>query len=74
MPTATACDAHVEQLFDRIQQLHSLLTAAGIPYRIDGGMAVLSGNMQRGAASLHGAETGGGREETRETKEHRFSK
>ena len=40
MPTATACDAHVEQLFDRIQQLHSLLTAAGIPYRIDGGMAV----------------------------------
>jgi len=31
---------HVEQLFDRIQQLHSLLTAAGVPYRIVGGMEV----------------------------------
>ena len=40
MLTATAYDTHVEQLFDRIQQLHSLLTAAGIPYRIVGGMAV----------------------------------
>jgi hypothetical protein len=38
--TATAYDTHVEQLFDRIQQLHSVLTAAGIPYRIVGGMAV----------------------------------
>jgi hypothetical protein len=41
MLTATAYDTHVEQLFDRIQQLHSLLTGAGIPYRIVGGMAVL---------------------------------
>src|ERR1019366_817561 len=40
MLTATAYDTHVEQLFDRIQQLHSLLTAAGVPYRIVGGMAV----------------------------------
>jgi hypothetical protein len=40
MLTATAYDTHVEQLFDRIQQFHSLLTAAGIPYRIVGGMAV----------------------------------
>ena len=40
MLTATAYDSHVEQLFDRIQQFHSLLTAAGIPYRIVGGMAV----------------------------------
>jgi hypothetical protein len=40
MLTATAYDTHVEQLFDRIQQLHQLLTAAGIPYRIVGGMAV----------------------------------
>src|ERR1019366_3140354 len=40
MLTATAYDTHVEQLFDRIQQLHSLLTAAAIPYRIVGGMAV----------------------------------
>ena len=38
--TATAYDTHVEQLFDRIQQLHSLLTAARIPYRIVDGMAV----------------------------------
>jgi hypothetical protein len=40
MLTATAYDTHVEQLFERIQQLHSLLTAAGVPYRIVGGMAV----------------------------------
>jgi len=40
MLTATIYDTHVEQLFDRIQQLHQLLTAAGIPYRIVGGMAV----------------------------------
>ena len=40
MLTATAYDTHVEQVFDRIQQLHSLLTAAQIPYRIVGGMAV----------------------------------
>jgi hypothetical protein len=40
MLTARAYDIHVEQLFDRIQQLHLLLTAAGIPYRIVGGMAV----------------------------------
>ncbi len=40
MLTATAFDHHVEQLFDRIKQLHSLLTTAGIPYRIVGGMAV----------------------------------
>jgi len=40
MLTAKAYDIHVEQLFDRIQQLHSLLTAACIPYRIVGGMAV----------------------------------
>lgn len=40
MLTALAYDTHVEQLFDRIQQLHALLTTAGIPYRIVGGMAV----------------------------------
>ena len=40
MLTATIYDTHVEQLFDRIQQLHQLLTAAGVPYRIVGGMAV----------------------------------
>ncbi len=40
MLTASAYDIHAEQLFDRIQQLHSMLTAAGIPYRIVGGMAV----------------------------------
>jgi hypothetical protein len=40
MLTATAYDTHVEQLFERIQQLHSLLTAEGIAYRIVGGMAV----------------------------------
>jgi hypothetical protein len=40
MLTATAYDTHAEQLFDRMQQLHALLTAAGIRYRIVGGMAV----------------------------------
>jgi len=40
MLTATAYDTHVEQLFERMQQLHALLTDAGIPYRIVGGMAV----------------------------------
>jgi hypothetical protein len=40
MLTARAYDTHVEQLFNRIKQLHSLLTAAGIPYRTVGGMAV----------------------------------
>lgn len=40
MLTARAYDSHVEQLFERIQQLHSLLTAAAVPYRIVGGMAV----------------------------------
>jgi hypothetical protein len=38
--TATAYDIHVEQLFDRMRQLHALLTSAGIGYRIVGGMAV----------------------------------
>ena len=40
MLTAAAYDTHLEQLFDRIQQLHALLTSAAIPYRIVGGMAV----------------------------------
>jgi hypothetical protein len=40
MLTAAAYDTHVEQLFERIQQLHAIMTAAGIPYRIVGGMAV----------------------------------
>jgi len=40
MLTAAAYDIHVEQLFDRIRQLHSILTEAGVPYRIVGGMAV----------------------------------
>lgn len=40
MLTATAYDTHVEQLFERIQQLHSLLTGARVPYRIVGGVAV----------------------------------
>src|SRR6185436_108089 len=40
MLTATAYDTHVEQLFDRVRQLHRLLTAAGVPYRIIGGLAV----------------------------------
>jgi hypothetical protein len=40
MLTALAYDTHVEQLFGRMQQLHALMTAAGVQYRIVGGMAV----------------------------------
>jgi hypothetical protein len=40
MLTAAAYDIHVEQLLERIQQPHAVLTNAGIPYRIVGGMAV----------------------------------
>ncbi len=40
MLTATAYDTHVEQLFERLQQLHRILSTAGIPYRIVGGLAV----------------------------------
>ena len=40
MLTARAYDIHVEQLFDRVRQLHKLLSAEGIPYRIVGGLAV----------------------------------
>lgn len=38
--TAIAYDTHAEQLFDRMHQLHRILSAAGIPYRIVGGLAV----------------------------------
>ncbi len=40
MLTALAYDIHVEQLFDRMRQFHALLSAAGVPYRIVGGMAI----------------------------------
>jgi hypothetical protein len=40
MLTARAYDIHLEQLFDRIRQLHAVVEAAGVPYRLVGGMAV----------------------------------
>jgi hypothetical protein len=40
MLTAAAYDIHVEQLFEKVRQFHRLLQAAGIPYRIVGGLAV----------------------------------
>lgn len=40
MLTAAAYDVHVEQLFDRLRQLHQILTVAGISYRIVGGLAI----------------------------------
>jgi hypothetical protein len=40
MLTAGAYDIHVEQLFAKVQQLHLLLSKAGVPYRIVGGLAV----------------------------------
>jgi hypothetical protein len=39
MLTAAAYDIHVEQLLERIQKFHALMGAAGIEYRIVGGMA-----------------------------------
>lgn len=38
--TAAAYDIHLEQLLDRLKQLHEILSSAGIPYRIVGGMGV----------------------------------
>jgi hypothetical protein len=40
MLTAAAYDIHVEQLLAKMRRFHSALSAAGIPYRIIGGMAV----------------------------------
>lgn len=40
MLTATAYDTHLQQLFDCVQQLHQILTAASLSYRIVGGLAV----------------------------------
>jgi hypothetical protein len=40
MITAAAYDLHVEQLFEKVRRLHAALDAAGIPYRIIGGVAV----------------------------------
>lgn len=40
MLTAKAYDVHIAQLMDQLRQLHAHLTAAGIAYRIVGGVAV----------------------------------
>lgn len=40
MMAAQAYDLHVEQLFDKMQRIHSALKAAGIAYRIVGGFGV----------------------------------
>jgi hypothetical protein len=40
MLTAAAYDIHVEQLLERMRRFHAALDAAGVPYRIIGGMAV----------------------------------
>jgi hypothetical protein len=40
MITAKAYDTHAAQLFAKIKQLHDLFSAARIPYRLVGGMAV----------------------------------
>jgi hypothetical protein len=45
--TAAAFDIHVEQLFARLQQLHAILSRAGIPYRVVGGLAVFLHVSQR---------------------------
>ena len=39
MLTAAAYDIHVEQLLGRMHRLHAVLSAAGIPYQIVGGLA-----------------------------------
>ena len=40
MITARAYDLHVEQLLEKMRRVHAALDAAGIPYRIIGGMGV----------------------------------
>jgi hypothetical protein len=40
MITARAYDIHVEQLFDRLRRIHAALDAAGIPYRVIGGVGI----------------------------------
>jgi hypothetical protein len=40
MITVAAYDMHVEQLFEKMKRLHAALDAAGIPYRVVGGVAV----------------------------------
>jgi hypothetical protein len=40
MLTGTAYDTHAERLFRCVQRLHSLLSVAGVPYRITGGLSV----------------------------------
>src|SRR5437016_9023975 len=39
MLTAAAYDIHVEQLLERMRRFHTAMDAAGIPYRIIGGLA-----------------------------------
>jgi len=39
MLTAAAYDIHVDQLLERMRRFHAAMQAAGIPYRIVGGMA-----------------------------------
>ena len=39
MLTAAAYDIHLEKLLERMRRFHAVLDAAGIPYRIVGGMA-----------------------------------
>jgi hypothetical protein len=40
MITARAYDLHVEQLLEKMRRVHAAFDAAGIPYRIIGGMGV----------------------------------
>ena len=42
MLTAAAYDLHMDQLLDRMRRFHHALNAAGIPYRIVGGLAVFT--------------------------------
>jgi hypothetical protein len=40
MITARAYDLHVDQLFDKLRRIHAALDAAGIPYRVIGGVGI----------------------------------
>jgi hypothetical protein len=39
MPSVRGLDLHLQQLFDRVRQFHRVMQAAGVPYRIVGGVA-----------------------------------
>ena len=53
MITAAAYDTHVEQLFEKVKRMHAALSAASIPYRVVGGVAVFLQVHERDPGKAH---------------------